>query len=71
MTLRDYRLTAALATWTRAELHASQPTRRQWIERRLARLRRQNHHQPQTHNSQRETTTTMPTTITPMKGGAQ
>jgi len=34
MTLRDYRRTAALATWTRAELHAQQPARRQWIGRR-------------------------------------
>ena len=54
MTQREHRTRAALHTWTRAELHASQLARRRWIERRLARLRRQNHHQPQTHNSQRE-----------------
>jgi len=48
MTLRDYRRTAALATWTRAELHAQQPARRQWIGRRTARLRRQNRHHPET-----------------------
>jgi hypothetical protein len=40
MTLRDYRLTAATTTWTRAQLQPAAPRRRRWLVRHARQLRR-------------------------------